>query len=138
MDKIKIYKVLPEERLILEYLKGKVTWGEYTEMKKEEVADPGYNAGYDVIVDIRDLHTDFSLKIEKEILNYIEFLSDQEEPLNHRSSVITDTPKQLLHAEFFKMSGGGLPIKLKTVSTYESAFDYIQLNIEKHQKIIYV
>lgn len=136
MDDFMKFVILQEERLILEYVRGKATWTGYMEMKKEQVASPLYDGTFDVITDIRDVHTEFSLKIEKEITNYVKYLGSQKFELKHRTSVITNTPKQLLHAEFFKMSGNKLPILTKTVSTYQSAFDYIHLDKSKHQKIL--
>ena len=135
MYDIKRFVILPEEKLILEYLKGKVSWSEYMGMKKDEMASPLYDGTFGVIIDIRDVHTDFTLKIEKEISSYVKYLGSQQFNLKHRTSVVTNTPKQLLHAEFFKMSGSELPIMTKTVSTYQSAFDYIQLDKNKYQKI---
>ena len=90
MDKIKKYLIIPEDKVVLEYMKGKVTWAEYMELKKTEMADPLYNGTFDVIADIRDIHTEFTLKIEKEIVNYVEFLYKQKIDLKHLTSIITN------------------------------------------------
>ena len=135
MEKIRNYKILPDERIIIEYCKGKVSWIEYMEMKKIQMTEPDYDGTYNVVSDIRDVDTDFTAEIENEIRKYVEYLKSQKKTIKHKTSIITHTPKQLLHAEFFKMYGNHVPIFVKTVSTYESAFFFVELNEDKHQKI---
>ncbi len=136
MEKIMRYVILPEERLILEFLKGNVTWPEYSQMKEKQIVDPKYLGTYNVVIDIQELHTDFTLAMEKEISDYVEYLNKQETKILHRTAAITETPKQLLHAEFFKLHGGKLDVLTKAFTTYTSAFSYVGIPEHKQQKVM--
>lgn len=135
MDKVLSYKILPAQKIIIEYLEGKATWLDYLEMKKKEIAEENYNGTYNVITDISDIETTYSREMEKDILTYIHYMEQEKIELNHYTSIITKSPSQYLHSEFLKKHSIKLNIKVQTYSTFEAAFRYVQL-YEEHIDIV--
>ena len=133
MNPILKYIILPTEKLIVEYLGGKATWTDYLEMKKKEVADSSYNGNYSVITDIRDVDTRYTREMEGQILEYINYLINQEIKLNHLTSIITNSPTQYLHSEFLKKHSHKINIKVQIYSTQEAAFAWVKLKPEEYE-----
>ena len=71
--------------------------------KKKEFEDIDYNGFYNVIIDISEVEIKLTPFSENEILKYIEHLEKEKIILNHKTSVVTITPYQFLHAEVFKI-----------------------------------
>ncbi|MBN1116328.1 MAG: hypothetical protein JXA77_03930 [Bacteroidales bacterium] len=132
MERILKYIILPTEKLIVEYLGGKANWIDYLEMKKKEVADTNYNGSYSVLTDISDVDTKYTREMEGQIMEYINYLTNQKIELNHLTSIITNSPTQYLHSEFLKKHSQKINIKVQIFSTQEAAFNWIRLNPSEH------
>ena len=119
------YKILDDKSLIIESYIGGFNVDELIEFKKKVGNDKNYNPNFNVIHDIRKL--EFLLDLE-EISKYISLISENKKLLGNRKSVfITETPKQVVTTSVFDLMKKKLPIKVKVCSTFETAFNFIDL-----------
>lgn len=118
------YKIFPEKRLIIEYLSGSLGWADVVEMKEREVADLNYNSTYRVITDIRNV--DISIDSLDDVYIYINYLKNNRRSVGERyTAIMTESTEQVVHSELLRASNNNLPIHLKTVGTYETAFEWV-------------
>ena len=60
---------------------------------------------------------------------YIAFFKHNKKAVGKRkTAILTQSSKQVIHSEILKMMTDHLPMDLKTVSTYDGAFQWIELN----------
>lgn len=120
------YKIFPKKRLIVEYLSGSLGWLDIVEMKKKEVAEPDYNPSYNVITDIRNVS--ISIETLDDVNIYINYLQNNRNSVGKRhTAIITDSTEQVVHSELLRATNNSLPIYLKTVGTYQAAFEWVSL-----------
>ncbi len=130
-----VYKIFPENKVLIEYLGGHISWSDYFELKKQELSDPDYNPDYNVITDMRNI------KVYNEDLdgidNYIQFIKANSGIIgNRKTAMLTDDSKHVVHSEVLKLMLNYFPMKLKTVSTYYAAFEWIDLNFDTRIQLI--
>ena len=120
------YKIFVEEKLIIEYFNGPVSWTDLVEMKRNEVAEPNYNPNYSVITDVREAI--LNLSDLDNVSQYIDFLKSNIKSIgNRRTAILTTNTEQVIFSELLKAMNENLPISLKTVSTYDGVFEWLQL-----------
>jgi hypothetical protein len=121
------FKILSEEKLIIEYFSGPVSWLDLVEMKRQEVAEPNYNPNYNVITDIREAV--LNLDDLEHITHYIDFLKNNKKSLGTRkTAILTDNSDQVIHSELLRVMKNDLPMEVRTVGTYKAVFEWISLN----------
>jgi hypothetical protein len=122
-------KIFPEGKIIVEYLHGFISWGDVIEMKTQETLQPGYNPHYNLITDVRDVEID--INDLDGMKKYVDFFNYHLNAVGDRkTAILTKSSQQVIHSEMLKMMVNQLPMDLKTVSTYEAAFDWTRLNTE--------
>ena len=128
------FKILSKENLIIEYFGGPVSWSDLVEMKVREVAEPDYNPDFNVITDIREA----VLNIDDlgGVNHYIDFLKSNKNSVgNRKTAIFINNSEQVFYSETLRVTRNGLPIDIKTVSTYKAVFEWIELNPEVATKI---
>lgn len=134
MTKKTIYKIFPEEKIIVEYLGGKVCWSDHIELKKKEIAESTYNPDYSVITDIRNAQLD--LNALEDINKYIAFLNNNSKSVGKRkTAALTTSKEQVIHSEMLRVMKKDLPIDIKSFSTLKAAFDWLKINHQVSTKM---
>jgi len=124
-----ISKIFPSGKIIIEHLHGFITWSDILAMKKEEASKPNYNPNYNLITDVRDVEIDTDdLEGMNKYLNY--FKIDTKAVGNRKTAILTNSSRQVIHSEILKFKTDSLPMDLKTVSTYDAAFEWTELDSE--------
>jgi hypothetical protein len=128
------FKILPEEQLIIEYFSGSVSWHDLVEMKRLEVSEPNYNPNFNVITDIREAV--LNLEALDEIESYLDFLkSNQKSVGTRKTAILTDNSEQVIHSELLRVMKNDLPINIKTVSTYQAVFEWVEILPKDRERI---
>ncbi|NOQ26770.1 MAG: hypothetical protein GQ564_15525 [Bacteroidales bacterium] len=119
------YLIIAEKALIIEFYRGKYYVDELIDFKKKVGNDKEYNPCYNIIQDFREV--EFLFKIN-EVSKYVEFISNNEKYLARRkSTMITETPNQVVTSIGFEILKKELPIQVKVCSTVEVAFAFVKL-----------
>jgi len=129
-----VCKIFPECSLIVEFLQGNISWLDIIEMKQSEVLKPGYSPRFNLITDVRNV------KILSNDLQgmgkYLDYLKNNHQVTGHRkTAILTNNSKQVIHSEMLKVEASGLPMYLKTVSTYEAAFEWTNLDKQYQHEV---
>ncbi|NJO90256.1 MAG: hypothetical protein HC831_15910 [Chloroflexia bacterium] len=128
------FKLLPHEQLIIEYFSGPVSWYDLVEMKRREVAEPNYNPNFNVITDIREAIV--NLDALDDVESYIDFLKSNQKSIGTRkTAILTNNSEQVIHSELLRVMKRDLPINIKTVSTYNAVFEWVELLPKVAQQI---
>lgn len=121
----KDYFILTERNIIIEYYSGEFRVDEFLEFKKTIAKDPNYDPNFNVFHDFRNAEFIFNMN---DISKYIAHLTENKEYLIHRkSSMLTNSPNQVVTSLMFEMLKKNLPIKTRVCSTLDYALDFIGL-----------
>ena len=119
------YIILDNKSLIIESYIGNFPIDELIEFKIKVGNDKIYNPNFNIIHDFRKIEFLFDME---EISKYIRLISKNSKLLGHRKSVmITETPNQFVTSVGFDLMKNELPIQVKVCSTFETAFNFIDL-----------
>ena len=134
MSSYKTYMIIPEKKLILGYVSGKITWKEVIEFKRGLTFDQNYSPNFNIIDDIRDVIVE--LNDNSDILEFIEFAnSDRTFFGSRKSAVITISPNQVVNTELLIEMKKDLPINFKAFSSTSAAFEWIGIPSNEMQNI---
>lgn len=122
------YRILHEEKLIVEYYSGDIVLENLIEFKKILLTDPEYNPQYNLLIDLRDATF---LLTEYEIKKYLEYAKPVLYLFKKRKSAyLTHTPNQVVFVTFIEYySEGFLPIEVKIFSTTNAAISWLKHSI---------
>lgn len=127
------YFIDPDKKLIVEYYCGKFLVEELIAYKFDIANDEKYNPVYNVLHDIRDAIFLFSFD---EIIKYVEFLEGDPKCVGKRKSIVlADTPEQVVVGLGLDMQKRNLPINIKVVNTFKTAFDFFKLPLSEINEI---
>ena len=133
MKKTVQYTILPELRLIIEYLSGEVTYTDLVEHRGLMSVDPGYNREFRIIFDARDALLKFT---EKEVVKFVEFSQTATEMLARRkAAILTKTPHQTMITTIYTMNMKDLPFMVEIFSTVEAAMRWVGIDPVKKDEI---
>lgn len=122
-----VCKIFPECSLVVEFMEGNISWYDVIKMKQNEVKESGYNPHFNLITDARNIR--LLVNDLEGIKKYMEYLKGNQCVLGSRkTAIITSSSQQVIHSELLKLEARGLPMYLKTVSTYEAAFEWTKLD----------
>jgi len=122
------YRILHEEKLIVEYYSGEIVLENLIEFKKMLLTDPEYNPHYNLLADLRDATF---LLTEYEIKGYLDYAKPVLYLFKKRKSAyLTHTPNQVVFVTFIDYySEGFLPIETKIFSTSNAAISWLKHSI---------
>ena len=120
------YKILSDLHCVVEYYYGKLGLTDLIEYQKSVATDENYNPSFNIISDIRD--SEITAK-EQEVVTFINFVKKQRPVAKRQSAVITDTPKQFVVGELYKMHLGTLPMNVTVISTVDAALQWVGITI---------
>lgn len=122
------YRILHEEKLIVEYYSGEIILENLIAYKKILLADPEYSPQYNLLVDLRDATF---LLTEYEIKKYLEYTKPVHYLFKKRKSAyLTHTPNQVVFVTFIDYySEVFLPIEVKIFSTTNVAISWLKHSI---------
>lgn len=93
------YKILPDEKIIVEYYYGEVTENVIIDMKKLIASDSEYNNSYSSILDFRDSVFDISSSGMKTLVAFIRDNLVHDD--NRKIGLLTHTPKHVVVTTLF-------------------------------------
>ncbi len=121
------FKILPENKLIIEKYLGTFFIHEYERMKKEEFAHPDFNVNYNVLADVRQ--ASFGIKVntpDKKMELVTEYLQTHKDKIGKRKcAFLAENPEQVVNSIFFSEYVKDLPIYVKTFSTVNAALQWL-------------
>jgi len=122
------YRILHEEKLVVEYYSGEIVLDNLIEFKKILLTDPEYNPHYNILADLRDatfLLTEYEIKRYLDYAQTILYLFKK-----RKSAYLTYTPNQVVFVTFIDYySEGFLPIEVKIFSTSNAAISWLKHSI---------
>lgn len=117
------YLILSDKLLIIEFYRGGFYVDELIDFKKKVGSDKEYNPNYNIIHDFKEL--EFLFEIE-EVSKYVDVISKNDKYIgNRKSTMLTDTPNQVITSIAFEILKNNLPIQVRVCSTLESALSFI-------------
>lgn len=127
------YLILPEKKLIVEYLKGFIQLSDLLALKEQEFKDPEYNPNYNII----DYFKDASFPMDPaEVQKYVDFIREGRRNYGRRNTVfVTNQPDQVVISTLFDNLKKDIPINIKVVSTMDLAIEFVDL-FPKEQAIV--
>lgn len=121
------YKIIPEKKLVLDYFCGNLTWKDLMINKRKLVLEKDYNPTYNIIDDVRDGYAIFR---EEDIQKFVQLIKNEVGLYGKRkSAILTQTPNQLVNSVMLDALKDDLPIQFKTVSTFNEAAKWVEINI---------
>ncbi len=127
------YKIIPELKLIIEFIYGTLNYENGVAVKKMEIQDKDYNPGYNFLVDYTHCRISYT---DADLLKYVRDLRDN--PLiigNRKSAMITKTPAHVVFNTLYTEALKEFPMKFKIFSSIPAAMDWIDIP-EAHEDMI--
>ncbi len=131
IQKVASYQIIPDKRLIIEFLSGNIILEDLINLKLRLVEEKDYNPIYNHILDFREANVSLS---GNNIDSYISFIENHEKILaTRRSAILTLTPAQVAITTLYIEKGRHLPVNWNIFSTIEAALDWAQQNQLKEE-----
>jgi len=117
------YKIIPEQKVFLQYFKGIVNLDVAVAAMTQVLKDKDFNATYNSVVDFRDAVLEFE---DEEIEKFIGFLKKQNAiDANRRAALLTNTPNQVLFLSIFELLTENMIVSYKIFSTRETSVKWV-------------
>jgi hypothetical protein len=126
MTKNLTIKLDPENRLIIEILKGEITLKDLVECQSKMINNPEFSDSYYTLLDIRGAVFNFT-KFDK--IRFSVFLRDIATNFNldRKCAIVTNSPEEVVSSIIFqKVMRAVSPLKIKIFSTIEAALEYLK------------
>ncbi|UMB60697.1 hypothetical protein MHL31_00445 [Lutibacter sp. A80] len=121
------YKILLNYNLIVEYHEDALDINSYRDFKTKLIEDPLYSKHLNYIINFKNV--DFNIS-SNDIDSYVEHLKQIPKILSEKKlAFITRTPNQIVPATLYKMKQNELNQKVEIFSTYESALDWLNIDL---------
>jgi hypothetical protein len=134
MKKLVTYRIIPDLKLIIEYLKGDIYYKDIIELKKTEIKDKDYNADFNFIFDAQDSEFHFS---EKEVKKYINEIKGIKNVVKSRkSALLTSTPEHVVDGMFYTLAAKELPMNYKIFSTLDASIKWLGISNNSKKVIL--
>ena len=131
------YKIISEEKLIIESFCGKITLEELKFHKEKLLIDEAYDSKFRILADLVRASFVFS---KQYLDDYVKFIISTDKIIDFRQvAVLTNTPEQVSVTTMYDLRKNNLPMNLKIVSTTEAAVEWLGLpfsNIEKFESLL--
>lgn len=125
------YVIIPSKWLVIEYHEGIGVVDDAKKSRKKLSADISYSSNYNVILDVRNLLIDASIK---DVWLYIEFLLNNPKIAGvRRTAILTQTPQQVAIATLFQEHSRMLPQQVIVVSTIGAALHWVESEMSHHE-----
>jgi hypothetical protein len=130
------FKILPDNKLIIEKYSGTFLISEYERMKNDEFEHPDFNPDYDVLADLREGYFEsIDVAPDKTVISVTDFLKSNKVNIGkRRCAFLAINPDQVVSSIFYENFIKGLPIVSKSFSTVLAALDW--LAIQKKEEIL--
>jgi len=128
MDKKFDFKIVPEKKLIIEYLKGDISYDDFIQLKESQFSDKDYDPHFNILDDFRDANFLFNYT---KVLDYIKYVKKSKIYYgNKRTALLTNTPNQVVISTFFSIVKEELPFKVDLLicSTLENAQNHLGIS----------
>jgi len=133
MKKVVTYKILPEFRIIIEFVYGQINYLDIMELKKAEIEHKDYNPNFNFIAVIQNAQISTT---EDEISLYINTIKENSRIIgNRKSAILTSTPDQVVISTIYQLAAEMLPMNFKIFSTIDSALSWIEMPRQSGLKI---
>lgn len=130
-------KILPKNKLIIEFLEGDISLKDLKELKNTLVEKKDYDASFNFIVDFRKANLLISTE---DIDSYIYFIENHKKVLAKReSAILTSTPQHVVLTTLYKIKAKHLPVEWEIFSTVEKSLSWTRQTIlspDECEKII--
>lgn len=129
MYKYHNYKILVNEKLILQYFHGTLNLEISKTASSIIYSDKNYDNSFNTIVDFRDTTLNYS---EEEIESFIGFLEKQKAVNTKRNTVLlTNTPNQVLFLTMFKLFSKNSIVNYEIFSTLKAGIIWLRIGLDK-------
>lgn len=125
MNKEFSYKIVRENRIILERFNSVANLQNVMEASLAIWSDPGYNKNYNGLADLRGCKVEFGLK---EIAKLFMFFANNANTAKGRLAILVDNPDATARSYLFQNKLSGI-LKAKVFSTTESAADFLGVEV---------
>jgi len=130
------FKILPENKLIIEKYSGTFLITEYERMKQEEFSNLDFNSNFDVLADLRE--TCFELKTvspNETIKSVTDYLQTNKDKIGKRKcAFLAINPDQVVSSIFYSIFVKELPIISKSFNTVDAALEW--LGVKNKEEIL--
>lgn len=119
------FRIVPEKRLVVEYLHGSISWNDIIQFKEYVSKNELYNPDFNILTDCRNF---IPKNCEADRLNFISY---QEKRMSFHGlkklHFITATPEQVVEIQLVKELAVKLPVSIMIFSTMVSAIIHLGL-----------
>ncbi len=126
VNKVGRFKIIPEKRLILIYFIGEISIDELIFLNKCSFKAPGYDASFDVIVDLRDCYPKANID---DLRYYINFINENKSFYKKRKGVyLTSKPEEVVATTLFSKMHKDVPFEIEIFSTVSAMTFWLNRN----------
>ena len=119
------YKILKENKLIIEHHSGNLDVGSFINFKTILSTDPSFSPNFDSIIDLKGVTFETS---EDDLKKYADFLTKSNKYKGSRKiAVITNTPNQVVSSILFKQMFSNPSQYIEIFSTTNSAIKWLHI-----------
>ena len=123
MGKFGAYKILKDEKLIIEYHTGRITTLDFIESRRIISSDESYNPDFDLIFDWRDVEM---IVTQDDINEFIIFFKKFSKIVGDRKSAyLTSKPNEVIVTTLFSQGIEDSSVKTGTFSTIKGVVNWI-------------
>jgi len=128
MNKKLDYRVLDENRLVIEVFSGKVELDDYISFKETEIHDNQYHLEYKHLVDLCDaIIISAGENIEDKVKKFVSAIENTPGFFgNRKSALLANTPQQVTASMLYKLLNE-LPVPVETFTTLSAAIEWLEL-----------
>lgn len=117
------YKILPSEKLIIEYYYGEVTEDVIIDMKIRIKNDKNYNSGFNSILDFRDSVFNISSSGMTKLVNFVRDNISHDK--SRKIGLLTHTPNHVVVTTLFTSHDDDLSMKYQIFSTLKATISWV-------------
>ena len=126
MENCKLYRIVPELKIIIEYLSGDIKVTDFINHRIILIEDKDYNPNFNSIIDFGN--TNF-IGIREDIDAYVNFTRSTPKMIGkRRTAILANTPHQTVIPIVYHLEIQDLPLEIEVFSTLASAIKWVNLN----------
>jgi hypothetical protein len=118
------YQIIPEKKLMLEYVEGIVTPGSLINLKKIEISNKDFNPLYNVIGDVSNSTFDIATSQIESFVNYL--IQNKESFGINKTAIIFSTVNQKVYIDKLSSFKEHFPQQIQICTSLEQAIKWVE------------